>query len=199
MMIRSGAMPIPDERLGLCEVARDLFLADGYDEIGIDHFAKPSDGLAVAARTGLLRRNFQGYTDDTAPTLPGLGASAISRFPQGYAQNASGTSDHAQAIRNGQFSTHRSHVFAGEDRLRARIIAALMCDFRVERAALAGFGIEAAKVDAMLTRAAVALHGMATLDADTFAILPEGRPLARMIARGFDADDQGKAQHSAAL
>lgn len=51
----------------------------------------------------------------------------------------------------------------------------------------------------MLTRAAVALHGMATLDADTFAILPEGLPLARMIARGFDADDQGKAQHSAAL
>lgn len=146
MMIRSGAMPIPDERLGFCEVARDLFLADGYDEIGIDHFAKPSDGLAVAARTGHLRRNFQGYTDDTAPTLPGLGASAISRFPQGYAQNASGTSDHAQAIRNGQFSTHRSHVFAGEDRLRARIIAALMCDFRVERAELAGFGIEAAKV-----------------------------------------------------
>jgi oxygen-independent coproporphyrinogen-3 oxidase len=198
-MIPSTAMPTPEERLGLYEVARDLFLADGYDEIGIDHFAKPADGMAVAARTGHLRRNFQGYTDDTAPTLVGLGASSISRFPQGYAQNASGTSDHTQAIRAGQFSTHRGHAFAGEDQLRARIIEALMCDFRVDRSELAAFGIEAAKVDAMLTEVAEAFAGMVTLDAKALAILPEGRPLTRMIARGFDAYDHGKAQHSAAI
>jgi oxygen-independent coproporphyrinogen-3 oxidase len=198
-MIPSDAMPTPVERLGLYEVARDLFLTDGYAEIGIDHFARPSDGMAVAARTGHLRRNFQGYTDDTAPTLVGLGASSISRFPQGYAQNASGTSDHTQAIRAGRFSTHRGHAFDGEDRLRGRIIEALMCDFRVERAELAGFGIETAKVEAMLRRVAEAFPGMVTLDAEALVILPEGRPLTRMIARGFDAYDQGKAQHSAAI
>ncbi|MBI1170856.1 oxygen-independent coproporphyrinogen III oxidase [bacterium] len=198
-MIPSDAIPTPMERLGLYEVARDLFLTDGYEEIGIDHFAKPSDGLAVAARTGHLRRNFQGYTDDTAPILVGLGASSISRFPQGYAQNASGTSDHTLAIRNGQFSTHRGHVFAGEDRLRARIIEALMCDFRVERAELAGFGIEGAKVDRMLSEVARGFAGMVTQDAEALVILPEGRPLARMIARGFDAYDQSKARHSAAI
>ena len=82
-------------------------------------------GLAIAAATGRLRRNFQGYTDDTAPVLIGLGASSISRFPQGYAQNASGTSDHTKAIRSGQFSTHRGHAFAGEDLLRARLVKAL--------------------------------------------------------------------------
>lgn len=198
-MIPSDAMPTPAEQLGLYEVARDLFLADGYDEIGIDHFARPSDGMAVAARSGHLRRNFQGYTDDTAPTLVGLGASSISRFPQGYAQNASGTSDHTQAIRAGRFSTHRGHAFDGEDRLRGRIIEALMCDFRVERAELAGFGIETAKIEAMLRRVAEAFPGMVTLDAEAFVVLPEGRPLTRMIARGFDAYDQGKAQHSAAI
>lgn len=199
-MIPSDAMPTPAERLDLYEVARDLFLADGYEEIGIDHFAKPTDGLAVAARSGHLRRNFQGYTDDTAPTLVGLGASSISRFPQGYAQNASGTSDHTQAIRAGHFSTHRGHVFAGEDRLRARIIEALMCDFRVSRAELAGFGIEAPVVDAMLNRVAEEFAGVVTLDDDFLTILPQGRPLTRMIARGFDAyDHQGKAQHSAAI
>jgi oxygen-independent coproporphyrinogen-3 oxidase len=199
-MIPSDAMPTPAERLDLYEVARELFVADGYDEIGIDHFARPADGLAIAARSGHLRRNFQGYTDDTAPTLVGLGASSISRFPQGYAQNASGTSDHTQAIREGHFSTHRGHVFTGEDRLRARIIEALMCDFRVSRAELAGFGIDSAKVAAMLERVAQDFDGVVTLDAEYLTILPQGRPLTRMIARGFDAyDPQGKAQHSAAI
>ena len=66
--------------------------------------------------------------------LIGLGASSISRFPQGYAQNASGTADHTRAIRAGQFSTHRGHAFAGDDRLRGRIIEALMCDFHISRA-----------------------------------------------------------------
>ena len=198
-MIPSDAMPTPQERLELYEVARQMFLAEGYQEIGIDHFAKPDDGLAVAARSGHLRRNFQGYTDDTAPTLVGLGASSISRFPQGYAQNASGTSEHTLAIRHGRFSTHRGHEFAGEDRLRARIIEALMCDFRVARAELAGFGIAMSRVDALLQQVADSFGGVVALDDSGFAILPQGRPLTRMIARGFDAYDQGRAQHSAAI
>ena len=198
-MIPSDAMPTPQERLGLYEAAQALFLTHGYQEIGIDHFAKPTDAMAVAARTGHLRRNFQGYTDDVAQTLVGLGASSISKFPQGYAQNASGTSAHTQAIRDGHFSTHRGHVFAGEDLLRARIIEALMCDFRVERAELAGFGIAAETVAAMLSKVAAAFDGVVVLDDMALSILPQGRPLARMIARGFDAYDQTKAQHSAAI
>ncbi len=198
-MIPSDAMPTPQERLGLYEMAQALFLTHGYQEIGIDHFAKPTDALAVAARTGHLRRNFQGYTDDVAQTLVGLGASSISRFPQGYAQNASGTSAHTKAIRGGQFSTHRGHVFSGEDHLRARIIEALMCDFTVEQAELAGFGIAPDKVAALLAKVAAAFDGMVVLDDAALTILPKGRPLARMIARGFDAYDQSKAQHSAAI
>ncbi len=198
-MISSDAMPTPQERLGLYEMAQALFLTHGYQEIGIDHFAKPTDALAVAARTGHLRRNFQGYTDDVAQTLVGLGASSISRFPQGYAQNASGTSAHTKAIRGGQFSTHRGHVFSGEDHLRARIIEALMCDFTVEQAELAGFGIAPDKVAALLAKVAAAFDGMVVLDDAALTILPKGRPLARMIARGFDAYDQSKAQHSAAI
>ena len=198
-MIPSDAMPTPEERLDLYEVAKELFVADGYDEIGIDHFAKPTDGMAIAARTGHLRRNFQGYTDDTAQTLVGLGASSISKFPQGFAQNASGTSEHTHAIRDGHFSTHRGHAFVGEDRLRGRIIEALMCDFRVNRAELAAYGIATEKVDAMLTTVAKAFPGVVVLDDAALRILPQGRPLARMIARGFDAYDQSKAKHSAAI
>lgn len=199
-MIPSDAMPTPEERLRLFETARQLFTWDGYQEIGIDHFARPQDGMAVAAREGTLRRNFQGYTDDTAPVLIGLGASSISRFPQGYAQNASGTSDHTRAIRDGQFSTHRGHVFAGEDLLRARIIEALMCDFRVDRAELLrDFDVSDQRLDDLFRSAAAAFEGWVTVDPDGFSIPPKSRPLSRMIARAFDAYDQTKAQHSAAI
>lgn len=199
-MIPSDAMPTPEERLRLFETARQLFTWDGYQEIGIDHFARPEDGMAIAARNGTLRRNFQGYTDDTSPVLVGLGASSISRFPQGYAQNASGTSDHTKAIRAGVFSTHRGHVFAGEDILRARIIEALMCDFRVDRAEMIrDFGASPARLDEMFRSAAAAFPGMVDLTAEGLAIPPHGRPLTRMVARAFDAYDQSKAQHSAAI
>jgi oxygen-independent coproporphyrinogen-3 oxidase len=199
-MIPSDAMPTPQERLRLFEVARQLFRWDGYEEIGIDHFARPEDGLAVAARTGRLRRNFQGYTDDTAPVLIGLGASAISRLPQGYAQNHAGTGAYTRAIRAGTFATYRGHAFAGEDLLRARIIEALMCDFRVRRAELiADLGATPARVDTLLRNAAARFGGMVRLDDEGLTILPEGRPLARLVARCFDAYDSAKAQHSAAI
>lgn len=199
-MIPSDAMPTPEERLGLFEAARQLFAWDGYDEVGIDHFARPGDGLAVAAREGRLRRNFQGYTDDQSPVLVGLGASSISRFPQGYAQNASATAAHTKAVREGQFSTHRGHVFQGEDKMRARIIEALMCDFRVDmEEILSSFAITPERLDGMFSTVVRAFPGMVARDADGIAIPPHGRPLTRMIARAFDAYDQTKAQHSAAI
>ncbi len=182
------------------ETARKLFLWDDYDEIGIDHFAKPDDGLALAQKAGQLRRNFQGYTDDTAVALIGLGASSISRFPQGFAQNASATAAHTKAIREGRFSTHKGHAFAGEDLLRARIIEALMCDFRVDRAELVrDFGVTPSQVDALFQAAASGFEDMVHVKGGVLSIPEKGRPLTRMVARAFDAYDQSKAQHSAAI
>ncbi len=198
-LIPSDTIPSPQERLNLFETARALFAADGYQEIGIDHFALPDDGMAVAARNGTLRRNFQGYTDDTAPVLVGMGASSISRFPQGYAQNASATGAHTKAIRAGQFSTHRGHGFGGEDILRGRIIESLMCDFRVTHAELRAMGASAASIKTMFDTAAAQFDGMVEVTETAFIIPERARPLARMIARAFDVYDQSKAQHSAAI
>ncbi len=199
-MIPSDEMPTPEERLSLFETARQLFLWDGYVEVGIDHFAKPEDGMAKALKGGTLRRNFQGYTDDTAPALIGLGASSISRFPQGFAQNASATAAHTKAIRDGRFSTHKGHRFTGEDTLRARIIEALMCDFRVSRAELVrDFDVTPARVEELFQRAAGEFGEMVRVTDEGFFIPDRAKPLTRMIARAFDAYDSAKAKHSSAI
>ncbi len=199
-LIPSDALPTPQERLALFETARKLFLWDGYAEIGIDHFARPEDGLTVAQKTGGLRRNFQGYTDDTSEVLIGVGASSISRFPQGFAQNAPATSAHAARIRAGGFSTARGHEFRGQDRMRARMIETLMCDFRIDTAEIASrFAVPPAALEDMFDAADRAFPGVLSITRDGLTIPPAARPLTRMIARAFDAYDLSKAGHSSAI
>jgi oxygen-independent coproporphyrinogen-3 oxidase len=199
-MIPTEALPSPEARLDLFDTARRLFLWDGYQDIGIDHFAKPGDSMAVAARTGHLRRNFQGYTDDTCDVLIGLGASAISRFPQGFAQNASSTAAYQKAVRAGDMATGRGHVFKGEDRLRSRMIEMLMCDFRIDSAPLIqDFDASHTRLAALYAAAAEQFLGMISIDAQGLAIRPEGRALARLIARAFDAYEMQPQGHSSAI
>jgi len=199
-LIPSDALPTPQERLDLFETARRLFLWDNYAEIGIDHFATKDDGLTRAQQAGTLRRNFQGYTDDTSEVLIGVGASSISKFPQGYAQNASATSAHTAAIRDGRFSIARGHRFKGEDKLRARLIEALMCDFRIDSAEILGsFDISSDRLTQLLTEVSDAFPGMLRVTSEGLFVPEPARPLTRMIARGFDAYDLSKAGHSSAI
>ena len=199
-MIPSDALPLPEERLALYETAKRLFLWDGYEEIGIDHFARPDDGLAKSLRAGTLRRNFQGYTDDQADVLIGVGASSISRFPQGYAQNAPATGAHVGAIRDGAFSTTRGHVFSNEDKRRARIIEMIMCDFRIDAEEICSrFGDAPADLMAQLAQVNAQFDNLLTVNAAGLFIPEEARPLTRMIARRFDAYDLSHAGHSSAI
>ncbi len=199
-LIPSDSLPRPEERLALFETARQLFAWDGYDEIGIDHFARTSDPLSLAARSGRLRRNFQGYTDDTAPVLIGLGASSISRFPQGYAQMNPSTSGWAKAVQAGLFATTRGHAFHGDDLLRGRIIEALMCDFAVRRDELRQtFGATDASLDSLFAPVAERFYPFVRLDDQGLSILPEGHPVTRMIAAAFDAYAMARSGHSTAI
>ena len=199
-LIPSDTLPTPQERLELFETARRLFLWDHYAEIGIDHFALPDDSLTVADRANRLRRNFQGYTDDPAEVLIGLGASSISRFPQGYAQNAPATGAHTAAIRAGRFSTTRGHEFSAEDRLRGRLIEWIMCDFRIDLDRIEDeFPGQRPTALKLLTEVANAFEGHLELDTTGLRIPPAARPLTRMIARSFDAYELSKAGHSSAV
>lgn len=182
------------------ETARQLFLDDGYVEIGIDHFARPGDGLAVAQKSGTIHRNFQGYTEDTSKVLIGVGASSISRFPEGYAQNAPATSAYQGAIRAGKLSTSRGHRFAGDDLIRARLIEALMCDISVSFTALASeLNQPTGLLKSITGNLAHKFPGMLLVTSDNLSILPHARPLTRMIARELDSYDAPEGAHSPAM
>lgn len=195
-LIPSDALPTPQERLRLFELARQLFLWDGYDEIGIDHFALPNDGLAQARRVGALRRNFQGYTDDKSDVLIGLGASSISRFPQGYAQNNPATSRYVGAIETNTFATAKGHTFSGDDLLRARMIERIMCDFSVSAEEFVG----REKLAMALINATKDVFGdTVNLVGSTLSIPEESRALTRMVARQFDGYVIESGRHASAI
>ena len=199
-MIPSDALPTPEERLDLFDTARRLFMWDNYAEIGIDHFATQEDGLTRALKSGKLKRNFQGYTDDQAEVLIGVGASSISRFPQGYAQNAPATSAHTKAIREGRFSTSRGHLFKGQDVLRSRLIEALMCDFQINTAEiLRDHDVTLGELNKMYLTVNAAFDNLLRVTDEGLFIPQEARALTRMIARHFDAYDMNESGHSSAI
>lgn len=195
-MIPTDKLPKPEERLALFETAARLFDWDGYEAIGIDHFAVKGDGLAVARRTGTLRRNFQGYTDDTSDVLIGLGASSISKFPQGYAQNSPATSKYTSAIRAGLLATAKGHAFTPEDILRGRIIEMIMCDFTVAASAFPGQEPEVADI---LRGVDAAFDGVLTFDGNRLSVPRDAEPLTRLIARKVDAYHMDSEGHASAI
>ena len=130
-MIRQADLADVAGRWSQAEAAEAVLLAHGYVRIGMDHFARPDDPIALQLESGGLRRNFQGYTDDPASVLIGLGPSAISAFPQGYAQNASRMDQWTAAVESGRLPVARQLTMTAEDRLRGAVIERLMCDFEV--------------------------------------------------------------------
>jgi oxygen-independent coproporphyrinogen-3 oxidase len=103
-------------------------------------------------------------------------------------------------VRAGQLSTGRGHVFKGEDRLRARLIEALMCDFRIDSAEIReSFGVSDSSLDALYKAAEEAFPAMVSRDAGGFSIKPEGRALARLIARNFDEYEMREEGYSSAI
>ncbi|MEM6888043.1 MAG: oxygen-independent coproporphyrinogen III oxidase [Pseudomonadota bacterium] len=199
-LIPTEALPPPEDRLQLFDTARQLFEWDGYRQIGIDHFATASDSLAIAAQAGRLRRNFQGYTDDLAEVLVGIGASAISRFPQGYVQNEAATGTYMRTIRSDRFATGRGHVFGGEDLLRARMIEMVMCDFQLDADRLAQqFPGEQRRIGALLRSAADHFGDVVSYRSGRFVLQPEAQALTRIVARHFDAYNMSSAGHASAI
>jgi len=186
-LIDEAALPGNFDRYRLSVRAANLFRAAGYEAIGIDHFAKPGDSLAQAAGEGMLRRNFQGYTTDTCPTLIGVGASSISRFAEGFVQNAAATAAYMQRIETKTLAGYRGHVLSTDDKLRARVIEMLMCDFAIDDGELIDrFGDCATDLEPIHAQVLTAFDDFIVRTATGLAISPQGRPLTRIIAQFYD-------------
>ena len=183
-LIDEAALPGLSERLEQAQVAAETLAGLGYQAVGLDHFALPDDALAVAAREKRLRRNFQGYTTDEADALIGLGASAIGRLPQGFAQNAPDLAGYTRAVGAGRFATVKGLALSDDDRLRAKAIERLMCDLDVDLAALeAGADYFAAERAAF---GELAAQGIVRVDGTRIAMMPHARPFVRIAAAVFD-------------
>jgi oxygen-independent coproporphyrinogen-3 oxidase len=187
-LIDETVLPSDEARFRLATLASARLRDAGYDAIGIDHFARPEDDLARAARRGRLRRNFQGYTADDCETLIGLGASSISRLPDGYIQNAPATAAWMQRVNAGLPAGTRGHVFGGEDLMRARAIEMLMCDFSLDLTALEAEHPEATSLLAGDIAAIGRDFGPAVAVDEAGVRIREGwRALTRIIASRLDA------------
>ncbi len=185
-MINDGDVPPPLLRFEQSEALATRLAEGGYERIGLDHFAKPSDPLCQLA----VNRNFQGYTHDGVETLIGLGASAIGKLPQGYVQNISATPGYQRAIRERGLATARGHCFTLEDRMRAFVIERLMCDFRFPAEQLvAQFGAQAAEIIRVAEELLSSNEDnlLAPEPGGVFKITDIGRPFVRTIAAQFDS------------
>ena len=200
VMIDETALPGPQARFALTERAREQLLDAGYEAIGIDHFARPEDGLTRARDSGTLRRNFQGYTDDTSPYLIGLGASAISRFPQGYVQNAAATSIYTGRIRQNGLAGQRGYELTDEDRFVSRMIEHLMCSFAIDRDALLQEFPEAdEQISKAINKLVETWPGICGFDGKLLTVVAESIPVIRVVAATLDQFAGTTQAHSAAV
>ncbi len=130
--INATDLPSQRQRLAMLEEAHRLLTAQGWEAIGMDHYALAGDSLAVAARQGRLHRNFQGYTTGGDLDLLGIGPTAISLFPNLYCQNQRGLQAWNQALQRGELPVERGLTVQDPDVLERReLIREVMCHFRV--------------------------------------------------------------------
>jgi oxygen-independent coproporphyrinogen-3 oxidase len=183
---------LPDThlRLALFRIAHDRLLDAGYVYIGMDHFALPDDALVKALETGVLSRNFQGYTVKQAARLIGFGATAISDLQTAFAQNRPATDDYLSKVNESGLATYRGMHTSAEDRLRRYVITELMCNLRIdfeqtEREFGIDFAEHFAKEQLELNR--LQDDGIVRLTDGSIEVTAAGRLFVRHVGKVFDA------------
>jgi len=189
-LILAQDLPQAEQKLEILKMTIELLSEHGYEYIGMDHFARPDDELAVARREKTLYRNFQGYSTRSGADLYGIGMSSISHFQSFYAQNIKKLPDYYQALDRGSFATHVGYRMTEDDRLRKHVILRLMCDLELDIAELEErFGIS---FDEYFASSLEALRefeddGLVERSSGSIRIVGAGRLLLRNIAMCFDA------------
>jgi oxygen-independent coproporphyrinogen-3 oxidase len=183
-------MPSADEKLAILQASTERLLQAGYVYIGMDHFAKPDDELAVAQRNETLYRNFQGYSTHAECDLVGMGATSISLLNNTYAQNRKELDAYYQAIDAGHLAVFRGATLSEDDELRRDVITRLISHFHLNFAKVNAqwnisfdeyFANELTRLQPMVE------DGLMTVDAQDIYVTAKGRLLIRNICMVFDA------------
>jgi oxygen-independent coproporphyrinogen-3 oxidase len=177
--IDGSRLPDQAERFAMAELGYRHLTEAGYIHVGFDHFALPGDPLAQAVVAGRLHRNFQGFTDDAAPILIGLGASAISSFPALLAQNEKNAGRYRMLLSQNVLPANAGIARSASDRYRGAVIGALLCSGR------SPIGSQLLR-EALPRLAPFIAAGLCEIEDGTLTIAPEGLPYARSIAAQFD-------------
>nr|WP_026999783.1 oxygen-independent coproporphyrinogen III oxidase [Eisenibacter elegans] len=188
-------LPKPEMKHQLYTLGKQLLLESGYVEIGMDHFALPSDELAIAANQKQLHRNFMGYTVRHTQLLIGLGVSSIGDAWMGFAQNAKTVDEYRQLLKQRRLPITHGHQLTNEDLVLRRHILRLMCRFETSWALPQDQ--TAVLYDLLPQLQALESDGLLHLEAQSLKITPLGRGFVRNICAVFDARLQQKAPQSA--
>ena len=188
-LIDESALPDKSLRFDLFHLASEILADAGYVAIGIDHFAKADDALALALKEGRLHRNFQGYTADASRTLIGIGASSIGKCAGGYVQNYADMPHYEAAVLAGRLPVHKICRVECEDKARAAIIESLMCSLQADIPSIAArFGLDPGVFrNAFAGLESYVRAGLVEAGTDmTVRIVPQARAATRLIAAAFD-------------
>jgi oxygen-independent coproporphyrinogen-3 oxidase len=179
-LLEKYEMPETFLRYEMAKLTETRLKEEGYEAVGIDHFARPDDPLADALKNRKMRRNFQGYTDDPARTILGFGLSSISQFEEAYTQNTTDAPLYRKTVDNGEVPLARVLTLTRDDQDRRKLIEELMCNFTINFADYKSIPVP---------RSALVLleqDGLIEIAGSHLRVTEIGRTFVRIIASHFD-------------
>ena len=188
--INADELPAPEVKLDILQATIARLTEAGYVYIGMDHFARPDDELALAQQAGTLYRNFQGYSTHADCDLIGLGVTSIGKVDNTYGQNRRGLEDYYGDIDAGRLPVFRGIELSRDDLIRRDVITRLICHFELPIPAVEsswGIDFRAYFADSLDRLGPMVEDGLLTVDETAIRVLPRGRLLIRNICMAFDA------------
>jgi len=188
--IPEATLPTAEEKFTIYQETRERFISAGYVAIGMDHFALPTDPIAMAYREGNLTRNFQGYSLHLADDMIGLGVTSIGYIENAFFQNTKTIESYRSAVQQNRLPVERGYLLQEEDLLRRWVIQSLMCHFRVDKQEFqrqfyepfdAHFHKERAKIEQLKE------EGLLEETPEALLPTPMGHLFIRLVASAFDA------------
>lgn len=189
-LVAQTPLPGPEAKLAMLKLAIELLTARGYRYIGMDHFARETDELAIAQRSHTLQRNFQGYSTRAGADIVAFGMSSISQTPDHFRQNEKELTAYCRRLDAGELPVSRARFLTEDDRIRREVIMRLMCDLALDFTALGDrLGVDFRRYFAreLETLAEPAADGLVELTEDALTVTGTGRLLIRNLAMIFDA------------